>query len=71
MTGTVDAPLDTARERCFACGRLIRRREPLRVDTRDDQTVFVGSDCYRMVMDAGEAGYQPPLGGPRLFPLGG
>jgi hypothetical protein len=60
-----------ARERCFACGRLIQRPDPHRADTRDDQIVFVGPECYRMVVAAGEAGYQPPLGGPRLFPVSG
>lgn len=56
------------RERCFACGRTLGKN-PLRVDTRDAQTVFVGRDCGKLVLAAGEAGYQPPRGGPRLFPL--
>lgn len=57
-----------ADERCFACDRALGRN-PYRVDTRDDQTVFVGVECYRLVAAAGEAGYQPPRGGPRLWLL--
>lgn len=63
-------PKQTPRkEPCFACGRPIYLVNPPRVDTRDDQTVFVGTDCYRKVVEAGEAGYQPPRGGPRLYPM--
>lgn len=69
MTTGDSYPPDAPRERCFACGRLIRRTNPHRVDTRDDQTVYVGPECYRLVMNAGDAGYQPPLGGPRLYPM--
>jgi hypothetical protein len=56
--------------KCFACGRVIRRKTPFRADTRDAQIVFVGPECFKYVMDAGDLGYQPPLGGPRLFPIG-
>lgn len=52
--------------RCFACDRILDLRKTL-VDTRDGQTVYVGSECYRHVKRAGEAGYQPPKGGPRLY----
>jgi len=55
-------------ERCFACGRKLGRSYAL-VDTRDDQLVYVGSECFKLVMQAGDAGYQPPLGGPRLYPI--
>jgi hypothetical protein len=55
-------------EPCFACGRKLGKN-PLRVDTRDDQTVFVGRECGKLVIAAGENGYQPPRGGPRLYPL--
>jgi hypothetical protein len=55
-------------ERCFACDRPLGRN-PFRVDTRDGQTVFVGDVCYANVVKAGEAGYQPPKGGPRLWAL--
>ena len=54
-------------ERCFACNRPLRTRNPKRVDTRDAQVVYVGADCFKLVVAAGEGGYQPPLGGPRLF----
>ncbi len=51
---------------CFACDRKLGRN-PALVDTRDGQTVFVGSECFKLVKVAGEAGYQPPKGGPRLW----
>lgn len=53
-------------EKCFACDRPLGE-SPARVDTRDGQTVFVGHECYVLVANAGEAGYQPPKGGPRLY----
>lgn len=36
-------------------------------DTRDAQIVFVGSECFKIIEKAGEAGYQPPKGGPKLY----
>lgn len=57
-----------AEEQCFACGRRLGK-SPVRVDTRDDQTVLVGRDCARLIRAAGEQGYHPPQGGPRLYPL--
>jgi len=38
-------------------------------DTRDGQTVFVGPECFKHIRAAGDEGYQPPLGGPRLFEM--
>lgn len=55
-------------EDCFACGRKLGK-SPQLVDTRDDQTVYVGRECYRLIKAAGSNGYQSPLGGPRLFLL--
>lgn len=57
--------------KCFACDRAIKRKQPLEADTRDGQTVFVGAECHRLIVAAGDAGYQPPKGGPRLYPLAG
>jgi len=54
-------------ERCFACGRKLGNRPAAMADTRDAQTVFVGSECFRLITTAGDAGYQPPKGGPRLW----
>ena len=51
---------------CFACGKRLSDN-PYLADTRDDQIVYIGSECYKRVRIAGEAGYQPPLGGPRLY----
>lgn len=53
-------------EKCFACGRKLGK-SPKLADTRDDQKVFVGSECFKMIQKAGESGYQPPGGGPRLY----
>jgi hypothetical protein len=53
-------------ERCFACDKKLGRH-PAVADTRDDQAVYVGSECYKLIRAAGEAGYQPPKGGPRLW----
>lgn len=55
-------------DKCFACGKRLGKT-PALVDTRDGQRVFVGRECYKLVRDAGENGYQPPLGGPKLYPL--
>lgn len=55
-------------DKCFACGRKLGK-SPQLVDTRDDQLVFVGRECFKLVQQAGNSGYQPPLGGPRLFPI--
>lgn len=58
---------------CYACDRPLKRNgdelEAYRVDTRDHQTVFVGPECFRKIKAAGDAGYQPPLGGPKLYLL--
>lgn len=53
---------------CFACGKRLGK-SPTLVDTRDCQTVYVGRECAKLVQQAGEAGYQPPQGGPRLYPM--
>jgi hypothetical protein len=56
------------RECCFACGRVLGKK-PAMVDTLEDQTVFVGSECFKYIKAAGNAGWRPPLGGPRLYLL--
>ena len=55
-------------ERCFACGKKLGKN-PALVDTRDDQRVYVGRECYKLIVKAGELGYQPSRGGPRLYLL--
>jgi len=52
--------------KCFACDRKLGRN-PCLADTRDAQIVYVGSECFKLIKAAGEAGYQPPKGGPRLY----
>lgn len=56
-------------DKCFACDRKLRGKDSWLVTTADGQTVFVGTDCHRHIANAGESGYQPPKGGPRLWLL--
>lgn len=53
-------------EKCFSCNKPLHRARIIAVTT-DGQTVYVGPDCYRKIIEAGTAGYQPPLGGPKLL----
>ena len=59
-------------DKCFACGRKFRRNafgfivHPEAI-TLDGQRVFIGYDCARRIAEAGKDGYQPALGGPRLW----
>lgn len=62
------ADRDVVTEKCFACGKPLDQNR-LKADTRDSQIVFVGPDCHRRIVTAGEIGYQPPKGGPRLYPM--
>jgi hypothetical protein len=52
---------------CFACSKQFGVKQPREVYTSDPQMQWVGPECFRKVKAAGKAGYQPPLGGPRLF----
>jgi hypothetical protein len=52
--------------KCFACDKKLGLNPKLVQSAVDEQTMYVGSDCYKRILAAGEAGYQPPLGGPRL-----
>lgn len=45
--------------KCFACDRKLGSN-PHHVDTRDDQWVMVGSECYKKIKAAGEEGYKHP-----------
>lgn len=70
--------------KCFACDRMLEGERYFRGEWHavalfvayvqvdgESTTVPVGRECYRKVvaMDA-SGGYQPPLGGPRLFLIG-
>lgn len=59
-------PVPDRGETCFACGRPLGR-SPALVDTRDGRMVFVGRSCARLIERAGDAGYEPPTGGPTLY----
>lgn len=54
-------------EKCFACDRPLGGPSARAVTLDKAQTVYVGWECYRHILSAGDKGYQPPKGGPRLF----
>lgn len=56
-------------DRCFACGRKLGSTKLIEADTLEDQRVFVGPECAKHIRTAGDRGWQPPRGGPRLYPL--
>lgn len=64
----LSATVDSSPAKCFACGRKLGA-SPRWADTRDDQRVLVGRECAKPIEHAGEHGWQPPKGGPRLYPL--
>lgn len=62
--------------RCFACNRVMGKKEPKLVTCQDEQDVYVGSECFKLIQAAGPLGYlpkaspdSPTLTGPRLFLL--
>jgi hypothetical protein len=55
-------------ERCYACDRKLGK-SPKLVTCEDEQDVYVGSECYKLIVAGATQGYQPPLGGPRLYLL--
>lgn len=57
----------TPSEACFVCGKALPAGGRHLADTRDGQTVFVGPECFRKIVKAGDGGYQPEKGGPRLW----
>jgi hypothetical protein len=54
-----------SKTKCFACDKATSR--PRLVRCIDEQTVFVGADCFRRIKYSGKDGYQPPFGGPKLY----
>ena len=56
--------------RCFVCGRKLGKT-PYVADTHEDQTVYVGSECRKLVHDAGQNGLKvgPGANGLRLYVL--
>ena len=56
-------------KRCFICNRKLGKN-PRRADTHEDQWVFIGSECYQLIRDAGVEGYQASQkSGLRLYPM--
>jgi len=68
---------DGSDEKCFACDRPLGK--PFTVTTNEsfkdedgEETyyrILVGPECFKRIMKAGDKGYQPPLGGPKLYPM--
>ena len=52
--------------KCYLCSKSLTREKYL-VDTRDSQTVYVGGDCYRKIISAGEEGVAVTGSGLRLY----
>ncbi len=61
-------PQVAASIRCFACDKKLKSTL-LVVTTRDGQSVYVGPECFRHICGGREEGYQPPLGGSRLYQM--
>jgi len=53
-------------EKCYACDKPIGNIAT-EVDTRNSQKIYVGSDCFKKIKQAGDKGWQPPKGGPKLY----
>lgn len=56
------------RFRCFVCDKALGKN-PRRADTGEDQWVFVGSECYKLVQAAGSKGFEACPNGVRLWEL--
>lgn len=54
------------RLKCYACDRKLDENA-WQAKTSDNQEVYVGSECFKHIKKAGQLGYQPPKGGPRLY----
>lgn len=52
--------------KCFACDARMTGNNDFLAHTEDGQNVFVGESCYMKL--AIVQGWQPPKGGPILFP---
>jgi hypothetical protein len=64
---------ETTGTKCFACDRpILPGRRYLVIVWDEDQTVYVGSECYRNIKKADKQGegWQPPKGGPKLGLIG-
>jgi len=72
-SGDRKVPYGPTNEKCYACNRAFRKNSHGNVPyhpealTSDGQRQGVGYDCYKKIAEAGADGYQPPLGGPRLY----
>lgn len=55
------------KDKCFACDKVLGANPKL-VRCIDEQTVYVGSECYKKIIKSPN-GYQPSLGGPRLYEI--
>lgn len=56
--------------KCFSCDAVLSSESDQMVETEGGQPVVVGRECFKKVVQAGKGGYQPPLGGSKLYLLG-
>lgn len=54
--------------KCYACDRVLKKPHAVYTGDAGGQRQFVGPECFQYVLAAGAIGYQPPRGGPRLYP---
>lgn len=56
-------------EKCFACGkkRSLTGKIYLVKVLGEDQTAYVGPECYEEIYKSGRFGFFPPKGGPALI----
>lgn len=54
--------------KCFACERPLKGWAIEAQVCGELTIVHVGPDCFKRIVSAGDSGYQPPLGGPKLRP---
>lgn len=54
--------------KCFACGKALGKN-PHKADTLEDQWVFVGIECYKLIVSSGKLGYLSPKKGIRLYKM--
>ncbi len=53
--------------KCYACNRAMWADRAHSVRTSDNQPQSVGPECFKHIERASPNGWQPPLGGPRLY----
>ena len=53
-------------DKCYACDKILSGKTFWAI-TRDGQKVHIGPVCFKKIKAAFPEGYQPTLGGPKLY----